>query len=137
MTRLMAHDAKDDGQLQPHWFVVLRGEIDLSRAEDMRTTVDGFSASQHRSIRVDLHDVEFLDSTCVNALIDLTRVARSRGGTMTVEGARPQARRVFDVLGLSHALGIPGTNPPHGGDSTWPTSHLTAGPSAWTTPATP
>lgn len=50
-----------------------------------------------RSYRVDLDAVEHIDSAALGMLILLRRHAESRGGSVSLAGARPQVRRVLDV----------------------------------------
>jgi anti-anti-sigma factor len=74
--------------------VVVRGEVDMSTADDM---VRAAVRDQAGSALIDLRAVTFFDSAAIHALI---RLAERFPGGFQVIPSRP-VRRVLDISGLS------------------------------------
>jgi len=80
--------------------LVLSGDIDLGRAEELRHAAERFERAPDCSVQVDLSAVSFLDSTGLAFLARLARVAGARGGRVAVCAPCPVVRRVLEVSGL-------------------------------------
>lgn len=80
--------------------VFLRGEIDASCAEELRTLFRG-ALCRHRTAVVDVRDATFMDGAVLIVLV--TAHARFPGG-LWIRGATGLVRRVFGVAGLDHLL---------------------------------
>ena len=61
--------------------IMLDGEVDMARAPELGTLVDGFRDSRSPHARVDLSGVTFMDSTGLSALAHLRSIAAERGGS--------------------------------------------------------
>jgi anti-anti-sigma factor len=83
--------------------VVLDGEVDLGRREELRAVVMGFRRSSAVDAEVDLSSCTFMDSTGIAALLTLKRTADTRRGTVTLVRPEPIVRR---VLQLTHVDGL-------------------------------
>src|SRR2546423_15519418 len=96
-------NARDDGVLD----VVLRGEIDYTNAAPVTDTVTGaVDRVRPSAVRVDLHEVTFLDSSGIGVLITAMKAARAVTAAVRGAGANPKgmgpppdtrAGRVFPV----------------------------------------
>lgn len=60
------------------------------------------------TVQADIADVDFIDSTVINAFIDAFRVAKSHGHAFVVTRARGHVNTVLAVSGVLSAL----SNPP-------------------------
>lgn len=90
----------------------LRGEIDLSNAGELLSTIVGFISSDAHGIVLDLTEVEYLDSAGIQLIYHLREDVRARGQSLSLvipplsavndalrlAGVRGQAR-TFDVIG--------------------------------------
>jgi anti-anti-sigma factor len=102
--------------------VALRGEHDLSTAEELRRHLEPLAETQI-PIVVDLTDTAFIDSSVLGVLIAEHDRADKTGGRFTVvlgDGASHGVRRVFDLAGVSSVLNVVGSReeavrPPVGG----------------------
>jgi anti-sigma B factor antagonist len=103
----MAH-VFGDGQAGSHLALVLSGDIDLSRADEVQGLVDAFSHSEHLNAGVDLSGVEFMDSTGAAGFMAMSRIAAGRGGVVTLTGVGRQPRRVLEILGVGDLFGVGG-----------------------------
>lgn len=86
--------------------IVLFGEVDIARDEELATLVDDFRRSGSGDVDVDLTAVEFLDSTGLSAVSRLRDIAEERGGTVRLLSPRPAVRRVLDVSGVRNVCEI-------------------------------
>ena len=48
----------------------------------------------------------FIDSSGINALVQAVRRIESQGGTAVLAAPSPEAKRVFDIIGLSQVVSI-------------------------------
>ena len=79
------------------------GELDLYSADVLEREVVRLRAAGHDRIVVDLHGVEFIDSTGLRLLIGLHRAAQREGRSLAlVAGPRP-VQRIFELT-ATHAL---------------------------------
>ncbi len=87
--------------------VDVMGELDLHTApvlrERLRDVIDG---QGNRCVAVDLSAVGFMDSTAIHVLVQALRLARERGGELTLTRVAPPARRVLDLCGLDKIFTI-------------------------------
>jgi HptB-dependent secretion and biofilm anti anti-sigma factor len=91
--------------------VALRGEHDLSTAEELRRHLGPLGESQ-TTIVVDLTETIFIDSSVLGVLIAENERAGRSGGRFAVvlgEGASHGVRRVFDLAGVSSVLNVVGS----------------------------
>ncbi|RZS87466.1 anti-anti-sigma factor [Motilibacter rhizosphaerae] len=86
--------------------LVLEGEIDLHRSEELRTAAVAFEASGATVLVVDLSAVTFLDSAGLAFLARVARCAQQRGGLVRVLRPTPIVRRALEVSGLLALLHV-------------------------------
>jgi anti-anti-sigma factor len=80
--------------------ITLVGDIDMMQAADLRAAHAAFQRSTAPSVIVDFTDVTFFGSEGCGLIARLHRVARQRGGTVTILNASPAAIRVIEICGL-------------------------------------
>ena len=82
--------------------LVLRGELDLSTVP----VVDGELLEPRRppSDRLDLRELEFIDSTGLHMLIQADKRARASGGRVMIVQGTPQVRRVLELTRIAEHL---------------------------------
>jgi anti-sigma B factor antagonist len=78
-------------------FIVVTGELDLARAEELGLAVEVADATSAKTIVLDLRRLEFIDSSGIHAIV----AARERLGErlIVVRGSR-SVHRVFELWGL-------------------------------------
>ena len=88
--------------------VALHGEIDYATAADVRFTISTVLTSDDvDAIVVDLAAVTFLDSTGVGTLVVARRICDDCGVRFRVREPNPFVAKLFTVVGVAEALGIP------------------------------
>src|SRR5215218_120528 len=80
--------------------LVVSGDIDLSNVNVFIERLFELSANGDQKIVLDLTEVEFVDSTVVNALFAAAPRIRAHGGDMAVVLSNPSVLRVFEIAGL-------------------------------------
>ena len=89
--------------------VVLRGEIDVGCTSALRDWMRRASDGGHRSVVVDLSHVEFMAVSGLYVLCEeQARLARHHA-RLTLVGAGPRIRQLFDVCRLSDVLHVVGS----------------------------
>ncbi|MFC3992964.1 STAS domain-containing protein [Actinoplanes siamensis] len=86
--------------------VSLRGEIDVLTVEQVRLALGEAVAGRPRRIVVDMHDVAFIDSTGLGALI--SGFQRARDQAITFQLARPSdsVRQILVLSGLMEVVEV-------------------------------
>jgi anti-sigma B factor antagonist len=88
--------------------IALRGEVDYATAQQFREEVTGLLAGGSvKVLVVDLADVSFMDSTGVGTLVVASRICADCGLRLLLRNVNPFIARLFAVLGVAEALGVP------------------------------
>ncbi len=77
--------------------VVAAGELDLATVPALAREVGDLHTAGFRHVVVDLHQVDFIDSTGLRMLLDLHIQLEREGGRLTLVPPLPSARRIFEV----------------------------------------
>jgi anti-sigma B factor antagonist len=88
--------------------VALRGEHDLSSAEELRAAL-GEASTTGDGVVVDLSDAIFIDSAVLSALIASHREVTSEGRGWAVvvgRGSGAAVRRIFELTGLDALMAV-------------------------------
>jgi len=83
--------------------VTAAGEIDLSTVGELRTAVTEAATDCDR-LRLDLSDVEFIDSTGLGGLLELRSTLRARSVTLEIVAGDGPVRQAVEITGLGELL---------------------------------
>jgi anti-sigma B factor antagonist len=75
--------------------IALNGDIDHSRRNELRRRAVDFHRSHACDAVLDLSEVTFFDSTGLSLVVTLARMARARGGRLTVVGSSGDVRPIL------------------------------------------
>ncbi|GAA4239852.1 hypothetical protein GCM10022254_62240 [Actinomadura meridiana] len=95
--RLVTSVMDDDGG-PPRMMVA--GELDLASVVVFGVDLAELIRDRGPSVVLDLSFLTFCDARGLAALVAADRLARSRGGTITLTGVRPHMARILRVTGL-------------------------------------
>lgn len=84
--------------------LVVRGELDLASAAELRAQLEKVAADRPPVLVVDLTETTFVDSSGLGAIAGGLRAQRQHGGSLEVVGCAPHVRRVFEISGLGSLL---------------------------------
>ena len=80
------------------------GEIDLSTSTQLNRALDGVLEARPTRLRLDLMEVEFMDTTGVAVLLKARRRALEADCRLTVTSSSPTITRLLEVTGLTELL---------------------------------
>src|SRR5664279_2467696 len=87
--------------------VVVSGEIDMATAPTLMAAAScGLAQLDVASLRLDMSQVSFLDSSGLGVLVSLHEDATARGKSMIVWKVQPGPRRTIELAGLQSLLVI-------------------------------
>jgi anti-sigma B factor antagonist len=87
--------------------VVVRGEIDLFGAPELKLKLSELIDRGIRRVVIDLSETVFLDSTAVSVVLGALRRLRSRGGELAiVDLASGSSSEIFRVTGLDQIVTV-------------------------------
>jgi anti-anti-sigma factor len=78
----------------------VRGEVDLSTADDLLLRLRMLAGTATGEIALDLSQVTFIDCAGLQALIALDHHVRTAGGRVRVTAVSPQVARLFELVRL-------------------------------------
>jgi anti-anti-sigma factor len=81
-----------------------KGRLDMSSAPAFRSQVRQLVESGSTHLVVDLHDVSFVDSSGLGAVIGGLKVARQAGGDLRIARPNQQVQLVLDLTSLNQVL---------------------------------
>ena len=85
--------------------VVLAGEIDAATVHRLEDCLEAVAAGGARSVTISFADVTFMDSSGVNAILELRR-RLGPGGHIRLRDCSHPVRRVCEITGLLDVGGI-------------------------------
>ena len=83
--------------------VYLAGELDMSAKGHLAHATQWHRDGVPRIV-IDMTELVFMDSTGLADIVAIQRAEQKRGGGLSVRGAQPQVRRVFEITGLNTLL---------------------------------
>jgi anti-anti-sigma factor len=85
--------------------ILVHGEMDLSTSAVVDREVRRAEASDAASIVLDLDQLEFMDASGVQMLLDASARSRTDGDRLRItRGSAPQVQRVFELTGVGDML---------------------------------
>jgi len=84
----------------------VRGELDLHTAATLRDAALEALHQHGTTMRLDLRDVSFMDSTGLQVLLATRRRTELEGGSLTLVDPTPPVLRVLEVTGLDKLFTI-------------------------------
>jgi anti-sigma B factor antagonist len=92
--------------------IVLRGDVDFTTSPAVLQTIRaGMPIDAVSSIRVDLADVAFMDSSGMGVMVQILRLAEETGATLQVEHPNRNVHDQLQLSGLAELLGLPAAGP--------------------------
>jgi anti-sigma B factor antagonist len=86
-------------ELEGELVLTLDGDIDMASCEQLNTAItEGRRMSRH--LVLDVADVEFIDSSGLNVLVQHTTSITSTDGTLRLRNVPPQMLRLLTMTGL-------------------------------------
>lgn len=88
--------------LDPHvHLLTLEGDLDICTVEAVKDAVDQLLQKGHRSIIIDMNNLDFLDTTGMQALVHAVVQVEHYNGILSFVSANSRVMRIFQFMGLS------------------------------------
>jgi anti-sigma B factor antagonist len=97
----MSFDEVDEGT---HVVLAPEGKFNLVAAPLLKARIDELVAGGQARLVVDLHAVDFIDSSGLGALVGGLKSARQQGGDLRIAAAGDQVRAVLKLTNLDRIL---------------------------------
>jgi anti-anti-sigma factor len=91
------------GAEPPYLIVRLRGELDMSNAEDLQDPFH-LDRSDLTTVLLDMGQLTFCDGAGLRALLKFREAHIKRGRRFSATHVHPRVRRIMDICGLSEAF---------------------------------
>ena len=88
--------------------VALCGELDMADVSRLLAVLDGHLDAGRRVLRLDVHDVTFLDSSILGAIVGAHRRCADLHASLILTGVHGVVKRVINLTGLDQVLLIDG-----------------------------
>lgn len=89
--------------------VQLAGEMDMASTPRAKEVMNELLGQGVRHLIVNLHGIDYLDSTALGALVGTMRRAREQGGELHLVNPSNRVRRLFEITRLTSAFSIHAT----------------------------
>ena len=80
------------------------GEIDMSTVPTFEKALSSALDAKHERLMIDLSEVNFMDSSGLNALVRARNAMEDTGVELVISGVSDQVQRLFEVSGLLTAF---------------------------------
>jgi anti-anti-sigma factor len=81
-----------------------RGELDTGSAGALLHRLTAIPRGATQAIRLDLAELEFVDSSGINAILLMREISLERGLRFSIVDGSPKIQRVFELVGLASAI---------------------------------
>lgn len=89
--------------------IALHGDLDLATVPDLESYLAPFESDGVSAILLDMRELTFLDTTALHSLVRAGERAKTNGQRLILVGARPSARRLFEITCTEYLLDDQGT----------------------------
>ncbi len=86
--------------------ISIHGDIDYSRAPELRQALLAQLGSKPARLIVDLSGVPYMDSSGVATLVEAFQVQRERGGKLVLCALQPKVKGIFEIARLDTVFQI-------------------------------
>ena len=86
--------------------LALVGEVDILSVAELKRRTGELEVKMPAHVVFDLSGLEFIDSSGINALVQAVKTIETLGGTGVLAAPSPEARRVFEIIGLSQVVSV-------------------------------
>lgn len=86
-------------------FVII-GELDAAASDPLRRALQQAMRSADGRIALDLSEVEFIDSSCVEVLLSVQQDLREQGVVLSIAAVSADVRMVLELADVDQRLGL-------------------------------
>ena len=94
-------------QIDDRTVLAVGGEIDTQTTEELRGAVDDLDVA-HRTLVLDLHGVEFVDSSGLGALLGIKKQQERAGGRLVLTRLSAPVARIIEITRMDRVFEVTG-----------------------------
>ena len=94
-------------QIDDRTVLAVAGEIDTQTTDELRVAVDDLDVA-HRTLVLDLHRVEFVDSSGLGALLGIKKQQERAGGRLLLTRLSPPVARIIEITRMDRVFEVTG-----------------------------
>lgn len=94
-------------QIDDRTVLAVAGEIDTQTTDELRVAVDDLDVA-HRTLVLDLHGVEFVDSSGLGALLGIKKQQERAGGRLLLTRLSPPVARIIEITRMDRVFEVTG-----------------------------
>ena len=83
---------------------ITESSLESANAGKLKAELKALTIGKDKSVRLDVSQVEFIDSSGIGALLSLYKEVQQSGSTMVIAGATPGFMSVIELLRLHQIL---------------------------------
>lgn len=84
--------------------IALCGELDIATVSELEGHLAPFESDGVSAIMLDMRELTFIDSVALSSIVRARQRAESNGQRLILVGARPTARRLFELTSTEYLL---------------------------------
>jgi anti-anti-sigma factor len=88
------------------YILYFKGELDLSQADAVRSSINPLVADASRKLVINLRDLTYIDSTGIGVILSILKARDVLKSSLIVEAVPNKIQRLFDITGLTPFLSI-------------------------------
>lgn len=96
------------GNDSKEWVVSLKGELDLSYANDLKAELYKAVDKNFSDVVIDMSNLEYIDSTGIGVLVGLMKKLRTGGKDIKISNAKDNVKKIFKITGLDQIISMEG-----------------------------
>jgi anti-sigma B factor antagonist len=86
--------------------LILEGEVDVYTAPKLKEELMPLVEKENHEVRIDLSNVEYMDSTGLGVIIGALKSSKSKHGQLKLFNATARLNRLFEITGLTEVMDI-------------------------------
>lgn len=90
------------------WKVCLKGELDVSTADELKKCLHKLVDEKNIDIRLNLEELDYIDSTGLGVMIGILKRLKIEDKEVYIEKPKNNVRKIFNITGLDKIFKLEG-----------------------------
>ena len=90
------------------WMVELKGELDVSSAEEFKSKLYGMTDEKVADIKINLEGLDYIDSTGLGVMVGVLKRLKVNNKGIYLSNPKSNVRKIFEITGLDKIFNLEG-----------------------------
>ena len=90
------------------WLVELKGELDVSTAEEFKSKLYGMTEDKVADIKINLEGLDYIDSTGLGVMVGVLKRLKVNNKGIYLSNPKSNVRKIFEITGLDKIFNLEG-----------------------------